>query len=52
MTGVQTCALPIYSVMVKLAQMGTVLVTGDLAHFRENYDGFGVPSFNTGRPLA
>ena len=38
-----------HSVMVKLAQMGTVLVTGDLAHFRENYEGFGVPSFNTGR---
>ena len=26
-----------------------VLLTGVLAHFRENYDGDGVPSFNTNR---
>jgi N-acyl homoserine lactone hydrolase len=26
-----------------------VLLTGDLAHFRENYDSDGVPSFNTNR---
>ena len=29
--------------------MGPVLITGDMAHFRENYDSGGVPSFNTGR---
>jgi glyoxylase-like metal-dependent hydrolase (beta-lactamase superfamily II) len=27
-----------HSLLVKLAQMGPVLVTGDLAHFRENWD--------------
>jgi N-acyl homoserine lactone hydrolase len=26
-----------------------VLSTGDLAHFRENYDSNGVPTFNTNR---
>jgi hypothetical protein len=26
-----------------------VLITGDLAHFHENYDSNGVPSFNTDR---
>ena len=26
-----------------------MLLTGDLAHFRENYDSDGVPSFNTNR---
>lgn len=29
--------------------MGSVLITGDLAHFRENYDTNGVPTFNTDR---
>jgi len=38
-----------HSLLVKLQQMGNVLLTGDLAHFRENYDGLGVPSFNTHR---
>ena len=38
-----------HSVLVKLQQMGYVLITGDLAHFRENYDTDGVPPFNTGR---
>jgi hypothetical protein len=28
---------------------GNVLITGDLAHFRENYAGNGVPTFNTSR---
>lgn len=37
------------SLMVRLAQAGVVLITGDLAHFRENYDSLGVPPFNTGR---
>ena len=29
--------------------MGPVMITGDLAHFRENYQALGVPSFNTHR---
>ena len=28
-----------HSLMVKLAQMGTVILSGDAAHFHENYDG-------------
>jgi len=38
-----------HSVLVRLRRMGTVLLTGDLAHFRENYEADGVPPFNTGR---
>jgi N-acyl homoserine lactone hydrolase len=38
-----------HSLMVNLKQTGTVLITGDLAHFRENYDIDGVPTFNTNR---
>ena len=38
-----------HSLLVKLKEMGNVLITGDLAHFHENYDGNGVPSFNTNR---
>jgi N-acyl homoserine lactone hydrolase len=38
-----------HSLMVKLPQTGNVLLTGDLAHFRENYDNSGVPSFNSNR---
>ena len=38
-----------HSLLVKLPQMGAVLVSGDLAHFRENYDTNGVPTFNTDR---
>ena len=38
-----------HSLMVKLPQTGNVLLTGDLAHFRENYDNNGVPSFNVNR---
>lgn len=37
------------SLLVRLPQTGVVLITGDLAHFRENYDSLGVPPFNTGR---
>jgi len=29
--------------------MGNVLITGDVAHFREKYDTNGVPTFNTDR---
>jgi N-acyl homoserine lactone hydrolase len=35
--------------LVKLKNKGNVLLTGDLAHLRENYDTDGVPSFNTDR---
>ena len=38
-----------HSVLVKLAQMGPVMRTGDRAHFRANYESFGVPPFNTHR---
>lgn len=34
------------SVMVRLKDAGNFLLTGDLAHFHENYDSNGVPSFN------
>src|SRR6266853_2256155 len=37
------------SLLVRLKEMGPVLLTGDLAHFRENYDAFGVPAFNYDR---
>jgi N-acyl homoserine lactone hydrolase len=35
--------------LVKLPTAGNVLLSGDLAHFRENYDSNGVPAFNTNR---
>jgi N-acyl homoserine lactone hydrolase len=38
-----------HSLLVKLKQTGAVLITGDLAHFHENYEANGVPSFNTSR---
>ena len=38
-----------HSLLVKLPQMGAVLISGDLAHFRENYETNGVPTFNTDR---
>jgi glyoxylase-like metal-dependent hydrolase (beta-lactamase superfamily II) len=38
-----------HSLLVRLKDMGPVLITGDLAHFHENYDANGVPSFNTDR---
>src|SRR6266481_1461968 len=37
------------SLLVRLKEMGPVLLTGDLAHFRENYESNGVPSFNFDR---
>jgi len=37
------------SLLVKLAQMGPVIITGDAVHFRENYDTDGVPAFNFDR---
>ena len=38
-----------HSLLVKLPQMGAVLISGDLVHFRENYDTNGVPWFNHDR---
>src|SRR6478672_9269939 len=38
-----------HSLLVKLPQTGPVLLSGDLMHFRENYDTNGVPAFNTDR---
>ena len=38
-----------HSLLVKLQEKGNVLITGDLAHFRENYESNGVPTFNTSR---
>ena len=37
------------SLLVKLAQMGPVIITGDAAHFHENYDSDGVPVGNFDR---
>ncbi len=38
-----------HSLLVRLKDMGNVLLTGDLAHFRENYESNGVPTFNANR---
>jgi N-acyl homoserine lactone hydrolase len=35
--------------LVKLSSYGNVILSGDMAHFRENYEGNGVPVFNTDR---
>jgi len=37
------------SLLVKLPQMGPVIISGDAVHFRENYDSDGVPAFNYDR---
>jgi N-acyl homoserine lactone hydrolase len=37
------------SLLVRLKEKGPVMLTGDLSHFQENYDGNGVPIFNTDR---
>jgi N-acyl homoserine lactone hydrolase len=37
------------SLLVKLAQTGNVIISGDAVHFRENYDTVGVPAFNFDR---
>ncbi len=37
------------SLLVRLKDMGPVLLTGDLVHFRENYDSGGEPWFNFDR---
>ncbi|QJR38089.1 N-acyl homoserine lactonase family protein [Gemmatimonas groenlandica] len=41
-----------HSLLVKLREMGPVLITGDLSHFRENYESDGVPTFNTDRAAS
>lgn len=38
-----------HSLIVKLAQMGSVVLSGDFAHFAENYESAGVPIFNFNR---
>jgi glyoxylase-like metal-dependent hydrolase (beta-lactamase superfamily II) len=38
-----------HSLLVKLKEKGNVLISGDLVHFHENYEGNGVPWFNTSR---
>jgi len=38
-----------HSLLVRLKDMGPVVLSGDFVHFRENYDGDGVPSFNFNR---
>jgi glyoxylase-like metal-dependent hydrolase (beta-lactamase superfamily II) len=35
--------------LVRLKEKGPVLLSGDLVHFRENYETGGVPSFNADR---
>ena len=37
------------SLLVKLPQMGAVIIVGDAVHFRENWDSGGVPVFNFDR---
>jgi glyoxylase-like metal-dependent hydrolase (beta-lactamase superfamily II) len=37
------------ALLVKLAQMGPVILSGDAVHFRENYESDGVPAFNFDR---
>jgi glyoxylase-like metal-dependent hydrolase (beta-lactamase superfamily II) len=38
-----------HALLVKLSSYGNVILSGDLAHFRENYENNGVPVFNTDR---
>src|SRR5580700_1384445 len=38
-----------HSLLVRMPQMGNVLISGDAVHFRENYDNDGVPAFNFDR---
>jgi N-acyl homoserine lactone hydrolase len=38
-----------HSLIVNLKERGPIMLSGDLAHFRENYDTDGVPTFNTNR---
>jgi glyoxylase-like metal-dependent hydrolase (beta-lactamase superfamily II) len=38
-----------HALLVRLKEMGPVILSGDFAHFRENYENDGVPNFNTNR---
>jgi glyoxylase-like metal-dependent hydrolase (beta-lactamase superfamily II) len=38
-----------HGLLVKLQHKGYVLLSGDTAHFNENYEANGVPAFNTNR---
>jgi N-acyl homoserine lactone hydrolase len=38
-----------HSLLVNLKAMGPVLLSGDVTHFRENYDSNGIPTFNFDR---
>jgi N-acyl homoserine lactone hydrolase len=38
-----------HCLIVNLKERGPIMLSGDLAHFRENYDTDGVPTFNTSR---
>jgi glyoxylase-like metal-dependent hydrolase (beta-lactamase superfamily II) len=38
-----------HGLLVRLPKLGPVLLSGDVAHFRENLDTSGVPSFNVDR---
>lgn len=38
-----------HGLLVRLPKTGVVLLSGDVAHFRENLDSDGVPTFNTDR---
>ncbi|MBO9380135.1 MBL fold metallo-hydrolase [Sphingomonas histidinilytica] len=38
-----------HGLLVRLPKTGVVLLSGDVAHFHENLDGDGVPTFNTDR---
>jgi glyoxylase-like metal-dependent hydrolase (beta-lactamase superfamily II) len=38
-----------HALLVKLSSYGNVILSGDLAHFRENYENNGVPVFNIDR---
>jgi N-acyl homoserine lactone hydrolase len=41
-----------HSLLVRLKDMGNVLITGDVTHFHENYDDNGVPTFNFDRAAS
>jgi len=41
-----------HSLLVRLKDAGPVLLTGDVAHFRENLESDGVPTFNTDRAAS
>ena len=38
-----------HGLLVKLEKMGYVLLSGDVTHFRENYDSDGIPTWNASR---